>query len=251
MGTQARRILTITILFVGFVINVAISQEYSLRSFSSGRMLIQTSLNDGKQILSITCPTDTIYIRDVDDVKTAKVLNNTFLMIVYHVRAGSGMHLMRTLLLSGSNNKICESLNIASLFKEEFLDFNKHVTSPMKVEVNSIYDAKLFLREDDSKNYKLSAKIHDERSSAHAPKTNYNNSSLTTLNFDKNLHIFYSSHEHMAGYFTIFDPKTQKEVKQYINSTLPVAKLGKYKYYYKKNVWYERFDSNLTKCSYK
>jgi hypothetical protein len=249
MYTKLKRIFIIAILLVSFIVNLAKSQVYSLRSLNGDAVLFKVSSNDEKSILSISYSKDTVYLGDVEYIKIAKVLSDNFLMVVYGIRAGSGLTSIRMILLSASNGKICQSLNITSLFKEEFLDFRRYVTSPMKVEVKRIYKVDISLI---SQNYKLSAKIHDERKSVHDPKSNYNDDGVANLKFDRNQNIFYSSHEQISQYFTIFDPKTQEEIGQYIKGTLPVVKLGKYKYYYINRAWYEISDNNyLAKYTYK
>ncbi|SDE40811.1 hypothetical protein SAMN05216464_10627 [Mucilaginibacter pineti] len=249
MDAALKRIAIITILLVGLVVNLAKGQVYNLKSFKGDDIQIKLLLDKG--ILSIRFLKDTVCFRNVDNLKIMKVLNNNFLMIVYDARAGSGMHMVRTLILSANNNKICQSLNVTSFFKDEFLDFSKpHLTSPIEVEVKTVYNADLSLTGNNNQNYKLNGKVHGERKSVHEPKINYNYNDAASLHFDRNQNIFYNSHESIAQYFTIFDPKTQKEIKQYIKGTFPIAKLGRYKYYYIKNEWYERYDNDLSKYSF-
>ncbi|WP_151088917.1 hypothetical protein [Hymenobacter baengnokdamensis] len=219
------------------MINVAKSQKYSLLSLKGDKIQFQLAKNAKKHVLYIAYSTDTIYVRDVEDVKKVSVINDKFLNIIYGVRAGTGITETRTLIVSGCNNKINQSLNITSLFSDNFLDFNNHVTSTMKVEVKSNYIVVFYLTGNDINNYKIVANLHDKRSSLHNPKANYNNHRITTLKFDRRLNIFYNSHEQISGYYTIWDPKIQKRIKQYIKGYFYVVHLGTYSYYYINNVW--------------
>lgn len=251
MDSKLKYIYIITILLVVSVINQAKGQEYSLRSLNGDGAQFQLSKNDRENILSIIYSNDTVYVRDVEDIKIAKILNNNFLLIDYQVRAGTGMNVTKTLILAGSKNKISQSLSITSFFHEDFLDFNRQATSPMNVEVKSLDTVDLALIGDNIENYKLRAKIHEERRSTHAPKSNYKTDAFTTLIFDKTQNIFFNSHEHISGYYTIWDPKKQEESRQYIKGTFPVTKLGNDKYYYINHTWYKRSDKNyLTKYTY-
>ena len=249
MDISLKRTAIITTLLVGLLVNLAKGQVYSLKSFKGDDVQIKLLLDKG--ILSIRFLRDTVCFDNVNNLKITKILNNNFLMIAYDARAGSGMHMIRTLILSANNNKICQSLSITSFFKEEFLDFSKqHLTSPIEVEVKTIYNADLSLTGNNSQNYKLKAKVHGERKSVHEPEINYNYDVAASLNLDINQNVFYNSHENISQYFTVFDPKTQKEIKRRIKGTFPVVKLGRYKYYYIKNEWYERYYNDLTKYSF-
>jgi aspartate carbamoyltransferase regulatory subunit len=251
MDTKLKQISIITTFLILSIVNVAKSQQYKLQSLNGDEIQFQLSKNDNQHVLSIAYSTDTVYVRDVGDVKEVTPLNNNFLSIVYGVRAGTGMTATRTLLLSVSNNKINQSLNLTSLFHDDFLDFNNYVSSPMKVEVKSVYTVTLSLTGNSISNYKIVSKIHDERSSVHSPKTNYNNNFVSTREFDKDQNVFCNLHEQISGYFTIWDPKIQKRIRQYIKGNFAVAKLGNYKYYFINRSWYRLTDKNyMTKYTY-
>jgi len=251
MDTKLKRIFIITALLISSTIGMARSQVFRLKTFTNYEAVFQLSLDDVKRTLSISFAKDTVHLRNVDDIKVAKVLNKNFLMIVYGVHSGSGMHLTQTIILSANKNRICQSLNITSLFSEEYLDFDKQDTSAIKVEVKSNYTVELSLIGDNTNAYKLSANVHDVRISKDST-TNHNITDVASLNFDQSRCVFYNVNEDVIGYFTIFDPKTQEEVRKYIKGNFAAIKLGTYKYYYIGNTWYERSDNNyLTKYSYK
>ncbi len=239
MNAKLKRILVIALSLGALMINSAKSQEYKIQSLEGNNVRFKVSKNE-KNTLFIAYLADTVYIRDVKDIQSARVLGGRFLLIDYGIRSGTGINSRKTLLLSAGHNKINTCLNITSLFHEEFLDFDSHVTSPMKAEVKSIYHAKLSLLGNRMVNYKLVVKIRDERSSAHEPKTNYKKNLIETLNFDQERQIFYSTLEDISAYFTIWNAKSQKEIKQYVNGRFAVAKLGNYKYYDINGVWYEK-----------
>lgn len=250
MDTKLKQTSILMILLVVLVINPVKSQQFKLQSLDGAKIEFRLSKND-QNILSIIYASDTVYVRDVKDIKSARVLGNRFLMINYGVRAGTGISSTRTLLLSGYNRKLIKSLDVTSSFREEFLDFDNHVTSPMKVEVKSIYSVELSLVGNSKDSYKLGGKILDERSSVHESKTNYKRNWTETLNFDKNQQVFYNLYEDISGFFTVWDSQIQKRVKQSIKGRFIVIKLGNYKYYYIKGCWYQKSNKNeLTKYAY-
>ncbi|MEE1946539.1 hypothetical protein VRU48_15545 [Pedobacter sp. KR3-3] len=250
MNTKLKQISIVAILLVVLVTNSVKSQQFKLQSLDGAKIEFRVSKND-QNILSIIYASDTVYVRDVKDIKSARVLGNRFLMINYGVRAGTGISSARTLLLSGYQKKLIKSLEVTSLFREDFLDFDNHVTSPMKAEVKSVYNVELSLLGNSIANYKLVVKIHDERTSMHAPKTDYNKNGVETLSFDKTDRVFYSLHEDISGYFTLWDSKMQKEIRKYVKGNFAIAKLGTYKYYYINGSWYFKSDNNeLTKYAY-
>lgn len=252
MSLQIKQISIITVLLIAFVVDIAKCQQYSLQSLNGDRIKIQLSVDDNRRILSVIYSVDTIWVRDVEELKSVETLHQQFLIINYRVRAGSGMSETRTLLLSASNNKINLSLDIISLFHEDFLDFNNYVTSPMKVEIKSIYKVKFDLTGNNIFNYKVAARIHELRTSVHAPKTNYNYHLRSTLHFDKNQNVFCNLYENLSASFIISDPKTQKEIKKYIKGNYAVAQFGNYKYYYINREWYHlAYKNALTKVAYR
>lgn len=251
MDTKLKLIGLMTLLLSSFAVNVAMSQVYNVRSLDGENVHFQLEKNDFKRILNIMYANDTIHIRDVEDIQAVRVLNDKFLMIVYQVHAGTGMNAERTLMLSASKHKTIQLLSITSLFHEEFLDFNNHVTSPMQVEINRTYKVYLSLTGDNLKNYKVRATIHDEKLVRHKPKTNYKTKATAILHFDPKENIFCNLNENLAGHFTVFDPETQEESKKYIRGLFSGIRLGSHRYYYINNIWYERSDTHyLTKSSY-
>lgn len=251
MDTKLKTNLLITLFSIMWIVNVAKSQQYEFQSLKGKAVKLYFSPDSNQNTLSISYLKDSLHIRDIDDVEAVDVLNNKFLKVVYRVRAGTGMKAIRTLLLSVNDDRIMQSLNITSLFSEDFLDFNGVISSPMKVEVKSRYLVELSLKGETKFDYKIVASIHDERTASHDPKTNYKNDFLVTLKFDKEKNIFYNSLEHLSGNFTVWEPKIKKRVKRYINGDFPVVKLGNNKYYYIKLIWHRVSDERtLTKYTY-
>ena len=239
----------LTLLFIG---NLAIGQTFHLKSFDGSEKSINLFPVDEKGLLTITCAKDTVKINDFTGIDTGVVLNKNFLLVRYSIRGGSGMHVRRSLILSVRDNIICQSLHITSLFSEEFIDFRKQHKSSDLVDVSSLYKVDFSLKGNDMSNYLLNTMVHDEKKSKDAPQTNYNHDYDIILSFDTSRNVFYNKLEPISQYFTIFDPKTSSEIKQYIMGTFPMVKLGQYKYYYIKGEWYEKDDeSGLSKYSYK
>lgn len=251
MGIKFNQVFITTLLLTGVTINPSKSQSYTLQSINGNRAQFQLSLDDRKQILSITCSNDTVHIPNVEYIEIAKVLRNKFLTVTYGVRAGVGMSESRTLILSASNNNICQSLHITSSFKERFMDFSRP-NPPSKGSVKTVFNLNTLLTGRNIESYKLHAEIHSSRKSMYEPRTNYNYDYTTALNFDSIQNIFYSSHEYISQRFTIFDPRIGSETTKYVKDTLPVINLAQDKYFYMKGVWYEiSYKSYLTQYSYR
>ncbi|AYL98807.1 hypothetical protein HYN43_027610 [Mucilaginibacter celer] len=182
---------------------------------------------------------DTIKLQDVYTVEKVRLLNKNFLMVTCSVRAGSGMHLEKTLVICARDNRLCESLHVSSLFKEDFIDFSETKKSPAKVSVKTRYKVRFALNGSSAANYKLQAKIHAERKSVKESAGNYVRNGIANLHFDTKQNIFYKYRESLSRTFAVFNSKTNAESKQYIKGVFPVVKLGDYKYYYIKGEWCE------------
>lgn len=251
MDTMRKQIIITAILFVG-LINIAHGQVFNIQSLDGNSCQVRVLPDDENNTLTIAYLKDTLHIKGFTDIKAIDVLNKSFLKIVYSIRGGSGIHLRHTLILSVSGKTLCQSLHITSLFDEEYIDFNKPVDSSNPVEKKSVYEADLNVTGNNSQSYRLDVKVHDEKKSKHAPQTNYNRHDAVALSFDTNQNIFYSTHQDVSKYFTVYDPKTQRETKQYMMGTFPVVKLGKIEYYYIKGDWYEKsINEDLSKYSYR
>lgn len=241
-------ILLIILINVGKAVQ---AQSYTIESFEGIPQKINVTC-DGEN-LTITCFRDTIHITDFNDFpEGATLLNNNFLKVVYDARGGTGLHLTHTLLLCVNNQKLYQAIHITSVFNEEFIDYSKKVDPANPVAERSRYELFLNLTGSSKEDYKLTIHIHDERKSKEPHRTNYNKNSQTVLKFNKLLNIFYSKYERVSNRFTVFDPKTYDEGKQYVSGNFPVVRLGAYDYYIIKGEWYEKDDhNNLTKYSYK
>lgn len=252
MKTKITRILTIITLFIGLIINPSYGQTFTIESFDGDKQLLHVLSDENKRILSITTTKDAIYIGGLNNLDTVRMLNKHFLMVTYQPRTGTGMRELKALIISINNHKLCESLHVVSLFREEFIDFSKSQLPSAKVSVKTIYKIDLSLAGTNNTNYKIRAKFHNERKSIDEPKGNYNNNQIINLAFDQTSNIFYSSREKVLQHFTIRNAKTENEAKEYIKGTFPVVRLGNYKYYYKARQWYEWSEGNyLTQESYK
>nr|WP_067053920.1 hypothetical protein [Mucilaginibacter sp. L294] len=251
MHITLKRSSVIALLFSVLFFSLANGQVFKLYSFSGEKQSIQILPINGKAILAIICSKDTVYIKNVNEIKIAKILNDKFLIVTYSFRAGSGINATKTVILSVSQNHIYQSLHVTSFLKEDFLDFRKP-TNPMTVAVKTLYNTDLSLTGSTKENYKIRAKIHNERKSVAEPKSNFNTNLITNLKFDKDQNVFYSSHEYISRYFTIFEPKSGSKQKGYLKGTFPSVKFGKDKYYYINGEWYDRSDGNyLAKYTYR
>lgn len=246
MKPTLTRILTVAALLVGIFISSSYGQAFTIESFDGDKQLLHVASDESKRTLSIKCANDAIYIGGLNNLDTVQMLNKHFLMITYQLRTGVGMQELTTLIISINNHKLCESLHVVSLFREEFIDYDFSKSQPpsTKASVKTIYKVDLSLAGNNSANYKIRAKAHDERKSTDEPKGNYNNNQSINLTFDQTSNIFYSSREKASQYFTIRNAKTESEAKEYIKGTFPVVRLGNHKYYYKARQWYEWYDGS-------
>jgi hypothetical protein len=246
-------ILLFAILFIESIANNAGAQVYTIESLDGAIQKIHVLPDDEKGTLNISYLNDTLHVGEFEGVQDSiAVLDRKFLKIVYSVRGGSGIHLRHTLLLCVRNGILYQSIHITSVFDEEFIDFSKKVDSLNPVDKKSVYELKLNLLGSNMQNYKLNINLHDEKRSKHDTLNNYNHNEQVVLNFDTSQNIFYGSNESISEYFTVYDPKTQKEHKEFIMGTFPVILLGTFNYYYIKDEWYERNDFNeLGKYSYR
>ncbi len=252
MDTIKKRLLIITLFLVGFTGNRAVGQAFLLSSVDGNETSIKLFFNDERDIITISCAKDTLTINGVTYIDTIIVLDKRFLLVNYNIRAGSGLHMRRSLIVTVKNNILCQALHITSLFSEEFIDFSKPVPSSNPISESSLFNVKFSINRNTASNYVLITHIHDEKKSIDSPKTNYERDNELTLNFDAIQNIFYSNYENLSQYFTIVDPKTQEETKQYLVGTFPMIQLGSDKYYYLKNEWYEQNEEgSLTKYSYR
>jgi len=252
MDTKLNRILSITIFQIFFIFSLAKSQEFKLRSLDGKNIEVQLHIEEAKHILLITCDHDTAYLAAVLDIKKAELIDKNYLAVVYVLRGGSGLTVAGTTILSVCAGKINQSLAIISEFDEEFLDFSKNTTPPMRATVKSSYDVKLSPSHHVIKPYTIIATVHDKRRSSNPKGHSFNRNFAATLYFDNGQNVFYNLKERLADYYTISDTKSPKDIKKYIQGVFPVVKLGNYRYYYITNVWYERSEGNhLTKYNFR
>ncbi len=251
MVTMKKKIFLVTILFLRIICLVS-GQTVSFKSFEGANESVCVLPNYAKNDLSISHLKDTLHIKGLTAVNSIDILSKCLLMIDYSVRGGSGIRLRRTIILGIGHGVLFQLLHITSLFDEEYIDFSKKPPSTDTPDESSHYAINLNLIEGKNQNYELKVKIHDEKKSKHTPEANYKYNSEVTLSFDTNKHIFYSTSQDISKYFTVFNPQTQKDSKQYIMGTFPVVKLGKREYYYINDGWYEKGgNDNLLKYAYR
>ena len=240
MRVKIKTSLAIAFALVGVLFNQARAQEYKLRSFEGDEKLIRVLPSYEHDLLKIICLNDTLYIENVTNIETTTLLNKSFLMVTYSVRSGTGMHLTQTSIFSVNNKRLYESLHITSFFKDDFIDFSKPIAGRARTDVKTRYSVALGL--DEIPDYKLNARIHHERKSNHASRSDYNYNRSARLKFDRKQNIFYSSMETVPQRFEIFDVGTGRYSKRRVNGTFPVIAFGSYRYYYINNEWYEQFE---------
>ncbi len=246
------KITIIVSLLILIVINNQLkAQTIKIQTFGEQSQKISIALDTDRDVLIVATIKDTIHIGDCIVVENVHSLNKNFIEITYEIRGGSGIHVTRTLIFAALNNRLYQSLHITSLFKEEFIDYRKDPvsTTPDK---SSLYETKCHLINAGYHNQKMIASIHSWQKLKDHPQKNFDREKKISLSFDTMKNVFYNSKVSLSQYFTIYDPKTQKERKQYLVGIFPTIQLGSYNYYYIKGDWYEKgHDATLSRYAYR
>lgn len=251
MEIKKTHISFVIILFSIAVLNNQLrGQTIKIQSFDGKSQTIKIAHDSDQDLLTIATLKDTVHIEDCTSIEQAIASNKNFVRIIYQVRGGSGIHVRRMIILTSKNNKLYQSLHIIALFKEEFIDYSKDPVS-VAPDKSSLYEVKINLTNTDYHNEKMIGSIHSEEKLKDSPQKNYNREKNVSLNFDTTKNIFYNNKVNISQSFTIYDPKIQKERKQYIAGMFPIVRLGTYEYYYIKGEWYQKGDNNdLSKYAY-
>lgn len=222
------------------VIKECSAQVFNVKSLDEANEQVHIVPDYLKNTLIITCLTDTIRVSEFVGIKgEISVLNGQILKVVYKLRSGSNITRGNLLLLCINQHKLYQAAQIA-FFSTYDVDmvYNQKADAEKLFDEHGDYHLKVNLKGSDKSNYQLDVNIHDEIRSKHDPKTNHNYDSMVTLNFDPDRCVFFNGQEDLSQYFTVYDPKTQRGIKQYLMGTYPVIKLGGLNYYYIKNDWY-------------
>lgn len=224
------------------IYNKADVEFYNIQSIdgTTQRICIEPNYVDNQLIIS--CLNDTIKVSNFTGFnERINILNNNFLEIPYKVRGGSNIKLRHVLMLCVNHKRLYQAIHVTSLSSYDVdMVYNKRADSLKLFDEHGLMSLKYDLIESLKKQYTLNVYIHDEIKSKRDPKNNHNYNKQVALTFDANQGVFYSTREDVSQYFTIYDPKTQRESKQYVMGTFPVIKLDKTNYYYIKGEWYEK-----------
>jgi len=248
------RYISILILILITISTASSGQVYNVKGLDGVDQKVRIVADYPHNALNIICLKDTLRINEFLDLHgKAIVLNGQFLKVIYDIRGGSDETGGNMVLLCVAHNKLYQAMHVTS-FSTYDVDrvYNKRADSLKLFDEHGDYGLNAELTGTNKANYKLVVNIHDEVKSKHDPKTNHNDKEQVSLNFDPDNYIFYNAHEDISQYFTIYDPKTQRAIKQYLLGSFPVIQLGNYKYYYIKDEWYGKgHDDNLLKYAYK
>ncbi|HVV55198.1 MAG TPA: hypothetical protein VHC47_07740 [Mucilaginibacter sp.] len=190
--------------------------------------------------LRMSCLKDTITDFDFWGVPVeTTVLNKQFIEIKYAVRGGSNIGLRNVIILCIYDNKLCDALHFRSLATWESGGEDEN------------YNVKIIsLSGTIKEGFKLILAIHDHVKSKSDPQTNFDYNDQSTLHFDHQKHVFYSIKEYVFNCYEVTsNPKTGKSHKQKIKGDFPIALLGKERYYFINNNWYESAPNELYKFS--
>ncbi len=245
--------LTVSILLLFSTISNA--QIFKIKALDGTNQQVGFYHELGDHKLVIRSLKDSIIIDDFMDLrKDISILKERFLAIHYGILIGSDQSRERLLLLCINNGKLCQALHVVSLSTYDIVDvYNKKADSLKLFDEHENYEIKVNLIGEDKEHYKLNIKIHDQSKSKRDPTADHDCNKLEVLSFDANHSVFYTSHKEISKWhFAVYDPKTQKNTKQFLMGTFPTIELGVFNYYFIHNDWYEEGeDDNLLKYTYK
>lgn len=190
--------------------------------------------------LRMSCLKDTITDFDFWGVPVeTTILNKQFVEIKYAVRGGSNIGLRNVIILCVSGSKLCDAMHFRSL-----------ATWESNGEHENYYIKIVSLSGTIKAGFKLVLTIHDNVKSKSDPATNFDYNDQSILHFDRQQHVFYSVKEYVFNcYVVTSNPKTGKSHKEKIKGNFPIALLGKERYYFINNDWYESAPNELDKFS--
>jgi len=236
-----------------FFVSFSNAQTFKIKSLDGIFQQIHLMHEVGDQKLVISCFKDTIVINDFINIsKNVAILKDCFLEIQYSIRSGSNQSTERLILLCVNKNKLYQAVHMQSIETFDIDEvYDKTADSLKLFDEHGDYELKVDLTGSNIGNYKLKVYIHDESKSKYDPKTDHNYNAQVILGFDSNNDIFYSYFEDISQYFTVYNLKIHKKIKQYFVDTFPIVKLNKIIYYYIKGGWYEKGNNNeLVKFTY-
>src|SRR3569833_70480 len=213
--------------------------DYNVLSLDGSNQKIGLNYNEVHETLKLSLLKDSLCVYGVSYLDTVITLNSQFLLVHYGIRGGSGIHVKRALLICVKNDKLFQSLDITSVFNEEFIDFSKQVDTLNPVDRKTVYECKLTISGNDIHDYKLNALVHREKKLKEIPSQYFSSDQTFKLNFDPIKNIFFNSVREVSQYFNVFSEKTVSESRQYFLGK-PAITLGDFKYYYNNDAWYEQ-----------
>jgi hypothetical protein len=229
---------TLTILIVA-TCSAAKAQSYKMSTFEGEKVTvtIQYKLMSSRT-LAVAYRKDTVYLAEFFDDKTVHVWQNKFLQITYDTRGGSGLDTKSTVFISIVNGRMQTCLLVDSYAKLE---------GPNK---KGLYQTTFNLIEIAKGNYQLLVNVRDKMEYADNRNAGYSNFQRDTLSFDPKDNTFYNITQRISGEFTIYDIKSLRERRQFVNGRFPGIVLGRRSYYYINENWLARSDSGTFHSDY-
>jgi hypothetical protein len=207
------------------------TKTYTIKSLGGQSRKVHITPDYANRSLRISCLSDTISVNDYWDVPPeVYILNKNFLTIKYEVRGGSGLGLGNIIVLCIKNNRLYEAIHVLRY---------SHSEGDGEIED---YRIKPVLIGNSGKTYRLNVKVNDASYSKYNTSSNFNYQNLSVLKFDINQNVFFSVKKNIYGEFTIYDLKTDKEIKQQVRGNFPAIILGTENYYFINDEWYQLGD---------
>lgn len=190
---------------------------------------------------------DSLTISDVTGITDVSILKDTFVSITFSRRAGSGVKVRFTKLISAKEEKLFESLFLFTTnsfrMKKTFED---EVDNATPIDEKSIYEIKLSLQGSSYTEFKLFLEESSFVFSTIDPSANEDWKKTFVLNFDFQKMVFSNGRTVLAGSFIYRYGVVEKELV-FQNEEVPEITLIKQHYLYVNNSWCAQRDNCLIK----
>jgi hypothetical protein len=224
---------------------------YTIESIEGTLQNIRLHRDYLNNLLIISHDKDTINIGNCLSINgKISILSRYFLKVSYRVKIGTNIRVNRMLLLCVERNKLHSALHITQL-SSYTLDqlFDSLADTKKLFDEKSRYDANLTLLGENIGDFRLVGDIDDKNVSRLNPGSDYHVDNSTLLKFDKNENVFISNYEKVDRSLPIYYAQDSVSKMTHLRGTYPVVSLGKMKYLFIGEEWFEETTNEFgTEC---